>query len=71
MVGDPKAKGYNFKLAVVITARQSGFTLLAEVPENADDETVARWLVDLARKHRYVWRDDQFRKWASEAAANS
>lgn len=34
----------------------------------AEEKAVAHRVVALAHKHRYVWRRDHFRKWASEVA---
>jgi hypothetical protein len=66
-VADPKTKGYEFGLAVVNTIRHSGFTLMNEPlrGKGADERAVSQWVIDLARKHRYAWRRDDFRAWAS------
>jgi hypothetical protein len=70
-VGDPRAKGYEFDLTVVSTARNSGFSQLGDLlvdmglPRTAaEDEAAARRIVALARQHHYRWRGDDFRKWA-------
>ncbi len=75
-VGDPETKGYDFGLAVVSTARTSGFTLLGDlvVPlgmprSEAEDRAAARRIVAVAREHRYPWRRDQFRAWAKDVAS--
>jgi hypothetical protein len=66
-VDDPKIKGYTFGLAVVSTVRHSGLSLTNESQgKEADEKSVERWVVALARRHRYPWRRGDFRKWASE-----
>lgn len=77
-VGDPKTKGYEFGLTVISTARTSGFTLMGNhlidmggVRTDAEDKTAAHQIVALAREHRYHWRRDDFRMWASDVASQA
>ncbi len=41
---------------------------LGTVLGEAEEKAVAHRVVVLARKHRYPWRRDDFRQWASEVA---
>jgi len=66
VVGDPKAKHYDFHLTVISTARYSGFKPLNEFlkSQRPDEMAIARWIANQARTYGYAWQRDDFGKWA-------